>query len=88
MSQTKTKGSKMTALHQNTELVFDILRQLVLAEKPLEWRQANADLDKFRLAINADPELLRLAGIYLVAPTPIAIRVLVDLESKLRDKFY
>lgn len=78
----------MTALHQNTELVFDILRQLVLAEKPLEWRQANADLDKFRLAINADPELLRLAGIYLVAPTPIAIRVLVDLESKLRDKFY
>lgn len=78
----------MAELHQNTELVFDILRQLVLAEKPLEWRQANADLDKFRLAINDDPELLRLAKIYLVAPSPIAIRVLVDIESRLRDKFY
>jgi hypothetical protein len=78
----------MKKLHPNTSLVFDILRQLVLAEKPLEWRQANADLDKFRLAIDADPELLRLANIYLVAPSPIAIRVLVDLESKLRDKFY
>lgn len=76
------------ALHENTELVFDILRQMVLAEKPLEWRQANADLDKFRQAINADPELLRLANIYLVAPSPIAIRVLVDIESRLRDKFY
>ena len=78
----------MKKLHPNTSLVFDILRQLVLAEKPLEWRQANADLDKFRLAIDADPDLLRLANIYLVAPSPIAIRVLVDLESKLRDKFY
>jgi hypothetical protein len=78
----------MKRLDPNTSLVFDILRQLVLAEKPLEWRQANADLDKFRLAIDADPELLRLARIYLVAPSPIAIRVLVDLESKLRDKFY
>jgi hypothetical protein len=78
----------MKKLHPDTSLVFDILRQLVLAEKPIEWRQANADLDKFRLAIDADPELLRLANIYLVAPSPIAIRVLVDLESKLRDKFY
>jgi hypothetical protein len=78
----------MKKLHPNTSLVFDILRQLVLAEKPLEWRQANADLDKFRLAIDADPELLRLANIYLVAPSPIAIRVLVDIESRLRDKFY
>jgi hypothetical protein len=78
----------MKKLDPNTSLVFDILRQLVLAEKPLEWRQANADLDKFRLAIDADPELLRLANIYLVAPSPIAIRVLVDIESRLRDKFY
>lgn len=76
------------ALHPNTSLVFDILRNLVLAEQPLEWRQANADLDKFRQAINDDPELLRLANIYLAAPSPIAIRVLVDLESKLREKFY
>ena len=78
----------MKRLDPNTSLVFDILRQLVLAEKPIEWRQANADLDKFRLAIDADPELLRLATIYLNAPSPIAIRVLVDLESRLRDKFY
>jgi hypothetical protein len=78
----------MKKLDPNTSLVFDILRQLVLAEKPLEWRQANADLDKFRLAIDADPELLRLANIYLLAPSPIAIRVLVDIESRLRDKFY
>ena len=74
--------------YTDAEFVFDTLRQLVLAEKPLEWRQANPDLDKFRDAIKADPELLRLAKIYFVAPTPIAIRVLVDLESKLRDKFY
>ena len=88
LSTKSVKGNKMKKLHQDTELIFSILRELVVAEKPLEWRQANADLDKFRLAIDADPELLRLARIYLVAPSPIAIRVLVDLESKLRDKFY
>ena len=78
----------MKKLHPNTSLVFDILRQLVLAEKPLEWRQANADLDKFRLAIDSDQNLLRLATAYLVCPSQIASKMLDNLEKALRDKFY
>ena len=77
----------MKKLHPHTECVFDILRGLVVAEKPIEWRQANADLDKFRLAIDSDQNLLRLATAYLVCPSQIASKMLDNLEKALRIKF-
>jgi len=75
-------------LHQNTEMVFDILRRLVLAEQTMEWRQTHTDLDKYRQMINADQKLLTLGTSYLWCPSEIAPRILGEIQDRLRSKFF